>query len=167
MYPIFKEKSNYRDFLDIRMARRPNLSGEVELNCISEACFLTPTDIYLNSYRSLIFHSRCCGFGDFEQMQNTAAFLATSHALVLTHQTEHVVWNTKTSAWLQHCKMEVTDGIHIAGTKVLRFGSGLRVWGSCGGSGLCQTLMLSDYIENLVTSRECILFRWLRVSAFS
>jgi hypothetical protein len=27
MQPIFKEKSNYPDFLHIRMFRRPNLSG--------------------------------------------------------------------------------------------------------------------------------------------
>ena len=33
MYPIFKEKSNYPDFLHIRMARRPNYSGLVELYC--------------------------------------------------------------------------------------------------------------------------------------
>ena len=59
-----------------------------------------------------------------------------------------------------------TDGIHITGTKVVRFGIGLWVWGSCWGSGLCQTLMLSDYSENFVTSWECILFRWLTVSAF-
>jgi len=27
MYPIFKEKSNYPDFLHIRIGRRPNESG--------------------------------------------------------------------------------------------------------------------------------------------
>ena len=40
-------------------------------------------------------------------MQNTAAFLATSYALLLTHQIEHVVWDTTTSARLQHLRMEV------------------------------------------------------------
>jgi hypothetical protein len=30
MWPIFKEKSNYPDFLHIRMTGHPNYSGEVE-----------------------------------------------------------------------------------------------------------------------------------------
>jgi len=39
MQPIFKEKSNYSDFLHIRMARCPNLSGQVEFYCTSYCKF--------------------------------------------------------------------------------------------------------------------------------
>jgi xanthine/uracil/vitamin C permease (AzgA family) len=56
------------------------------------------------------FCSRTFGFGDFQQTQNTAVFLATTQTVVRSKVKEYVESNTNTSEELQYSIVQILTG---------------------------------------------------------
>jgi len=65
------------------------------------------------------FYSRTFGFGDFQQTQNTAVFLATNQNVVCSKVKEYVESNTKMFEELQHCIVQILTGTTLCTFLVL------------------------------------------------